>query len=137
MPDIYTYINILQLSFQSTADYSFLLHYKIKNQLRVTGTFPDWQDWPLHCPLTFLHIFIFISRTTWPISTKLGTKHPGWRWFKFVKERATPYSKGRSLQNRENTLIKFKNLLLQNHWANFNQTWHKAFLGEGGSSLLK
>ena len=47
MPDIYTYINILQLSFQSTADYSFLLHYKIKNQLRVTGTFPDWQDWPL------------------------------------------------------------------------------------------
>ena len=22
-------------------------------------------------------------------------------------------------------------LLLQNHWANFNQTWHKASLGEG------
>ena len=28
-------------------------------------------------------------------------------------------------------------LLLQNHCANFNQTWHKAFLGEGDSSLLK
>ena len=27
-------------------------------------------------------------------------------------------------------------LLLQNHWANFNQTWHKASLGEGDSSLL-
>ena len=28
-------------------------------------------------------------------------------------------------------------LLLQNHWANFNQTWHNAFLGEGDSSLIK
>ena len=28
-------------------------------------------------------------------------------------------------------------LLLQNHWANFNQTWHKASLGEGESSLFK
>ena len=28
-------------------------------------------------------------------------------------------------------------LLLQNHWANFNQTWHKASWGEGDSSLFK
>ena len=28
-------------------------------------------------------------------------------------------------------------LLLQNHWVNFNQTWHKAPLGEGDSSLFK
>ena len=28
-------------------------------------------------------------------------------------------------------------LLLQNHWANFNQTWHKVSLGEGNSSLFK
>ena len=28
-------------------------------------------------------------------------------------------------------------LLLQNHWANFNQTWHKVSLGEGDSSLFK
>ena len=28
-------------------------------------------------------------------------------------------------------------LLLQNHWANFNQTWHKASLGAGDSSLFK
>ena len=27
--------------------------------------------------------------------------------------------------------------LLQNHWANFNQTWHKASSGEGDSSLFK
>ena len=40
---------------------------------------------------------------------------------------------------RENSKIllqkyvhKFENLrqILQNHWANFNQTWHKAFLSE-------
>ena len=37
----------------------------------------------------------------------------------------------------ENTLTKFKNLLLQNHWANFNQTWHKASLSEGDSNLFK
>ena len=28
-------------------------------------------------------------------------------------------------------------LLLKNHWANLNQTWHKASLGEGDSSLFK
>ena len=29
------------------------------------------------------------------------------------------------------------NLLLKNHWAYFNQTWHKASLGEGHSNLFK
>jgi hypothetical protein len=28
-------------------------------------------------------------------------------------------------------------LLLQNHWANFNQTWHKWFLGGWDSKLFK
>ena len=28
-------------------------------------------------------------------------------------------------------------LLLQNHWANFNQTWHKTSLGKGEASLFK
>ena len=28
-------------------------------------------------------------------------------------------------------------LLLQNQWANFNQTWHKAFISGGNSSLCK
>jgi hypothetical protein len=28
-------------------------------------------------------------------------------------------------------------LPLQNHWTNFIQTWHKAFLGGGDSSLVK
>ena len=28
------------------------------------------------------------------------------------------------------------NPLLQNHWANFNQTWHRATFGEGDLSLF-
>ena len=40
------------------------------------------------------------------------------------------------ITNRKNTLSKLKSLLLQNHWANFNQTWHKASLGEGDSSFF-
>ena len=51
----------------------------------------------------------------------------GWRRFKW---RATG-------DNSENTLTIFKNLLLQNHWSNFKQTWHKASLGKGNSSLFK
>jgi hypothetical protein len=27
-------------------------------------------------------------------------------------------------------------LLLQNHWANFNQTWHKSSMGGGDSKLF-
>ena len=46
------------------------------------------------------------------------------------KWRATPFSKGNKLRNSENILTKFKNLL-HNHWANLNQTWHKASLGNG------
>jgi hypothetical protein len=33
-------------------------------------------------------------------------------------------------------LLHFR-LLLQNHWANFNQTWHKSSLGGGDSKLFK
>jgi hypothetical protein len=33
-------------------------------------------------------------------------------------------------------LLHFR-LLLQNHWANFNQTWHKSSLGEGDSKIFK
>ena len=28
-------------------------------------------------------------------------------------------------------------LLLKHHWANLNQTWHKAYLGDGDSYLFK
>jgi hypothetical protein len=31
----------------------------------------------------------------------------------------------------------FKNLLLQNHWANFNQTWHKSSKEEEGLKFVQ
>ena len=34
-------------------------------------------------------------------------------------------------------MTKIKNLLLQNHWAHFNQTWHKVSLVEENSNLFK
>jgi hypothetical protein len=37
----------------------------------------------------------------------------------------------------KNGVGSFKNPFLQNHPANFNQTWHKSFLDEENSSFLK
>ena len=52
----------------------------------------------VHCPsvclLTFL-IFILFSRTTGPISTKLGTKILWWREFGFLQIRTIQFSKKR------------------------------------------
>ena len=49
--------------------------------------------------------------------------------------RAPSFSKWRLLRNIKNTLLKLKkNLLLQNHLVNFNQTWHNTSLGKGDSS---
>ena len=76
--------------------------------------------------------FKIFSRTTGPISTKLSTKHP---WMKGIQvssnEGHCPFPKGDNYEIAK-TLTKFKNLLLKNHWANLNQTWHKAFLGWRG-----
>ena len=47
----------------------------------------------------------------------------------------TPFFRDRQLRKSGNILTKFKTLLLQNHWANFNQTQHKAALGKGNSSF--
>ena len=49
------------------------------------------------------------------------------------------YEKAKIHWQSENVIILkiFKNLLLQNHCANFNQTWYKASLGEGNLILFK
>ena len=82
--------------------------------------------------------FIFFSRITGPVSTKLGAKHP---WVKGIQvcsnEGPHSFPRGNNYKICKNTFMKFKNLLLQNYWATFNQTWHKASLGEGDYSLFK
>ena len=73
------------------------------------------------------------SRTTGPISTKLGTTHP---WVKGIqvcsKEGAPPL-----ITKFRKYIYEIKNNHLQNHGANFKQTWHKASLGEGNSNVFK
>ena len=52
-------------------------------------------------------------------------------------EKAHLFPGGDNYKIAKNTLTKFKNLLLQNHKANFNQTWCKSSLGEGNLSFSK
>ena len=84
------------------------------------------------------HICIFFYRTTWLFSTKLVTEYP---WVKGIQvctnEKPRPFP---GEDNYEIAKIHWRNFnifLLQNPLANFNQTWHKASLGEGNSSLFK
>ena len=66
------------------------------------------------------------NRITGPISIKLGTKHS---WVKGI-QRSPLCTRG---DNNEITNTYWQNslkILLHNHWANFNQTWHNAFQGK-------
>ena len=69
---------------------------------------------------------MFSSRTTGPISTKLCTWHIRWKGLKFVQIEGHTFLQG-EIMVKINALTIFKNLLLRNHKANFNQTGHKAF----------
>ena len=90
-----------------------------------------------HLSLNFSHFLLLLQNhwanfnQTWHKASLGRGDSSLFRW------RVKPFSKGRLLRNSENTLTKLKNLLLQNHWANFNQNWQKASLGEGDSSLFK
>ena len=64
----------------------------------------------------------------------VGTKHSRVKGIEVcLKEGLRTFEKN-VIKNSGNTLMKFKNRL-QNHWANINQTWHKASFGKGNSSL--
>ena len=54
----------------------------------------------------------------------------------FCSKEGPHFSKGRWFQYCKNTLMKFSNIFLQNHLANFNQIWHKAYLVEVDSSMF-
>jgi hypothetical protein len=65
-----------------------------------------------------------------PNSITLGTNYP---WVKEIQISKVLF-KGEIIT--KNGVGSFKNLL-QNQLTNFNQTWHKSFLGEGDSNLFK
>ena len=70
---------------------------------------------------------MFFSRTTGPISTKLGTKHPRMRGIQDCSnERPGLIVMGNNYETANYWRLK-------NHRTIFNQTWHKASLGEGDS----
>ena len=73
--------------------------------------------------------------TTKAKSTKVGTKHSLIIFFSNNGPRLFP-------RGDHNEVVKiswttFKNLHFQNHWANFNQTWHKASFCGGHSSSFE
>ena len=73
---------------------------------------------------------------------KHDTKHP---WMKGIEvcsnEDPRPFPRGDDKEIEKRThyikIYKFNNLLLQNHWVNLNEIWHKESLCEGNSSLFK
>ena len=67
------------------------------------------------------------STTSVPVSTRFDTKHP---WVIGIQD-----FQGEIMMKYQKHIDEIWNLL-QNHWVNFDQTWHKAFLDEGDSSLF-
>jgi hypothetical protein len=82
---------------------------------------------------------IIFSKTNRPKSIKLDKNCP---WVKgiqvfFSKKRSCPLQRGDNHKNVKNGVGSFKNIFLQNHWTNFNQSWHKSYLVEEESIILK
>ena len=56
----------------------------------------------------------------------------GWWGFMCVPMKTRALFKGEIIITiSKNTLMKFKNIFLPNQRTNYNQTWHKASVGEG------
>ena len=96
-----------------------------------------------NCGIAKIHwrnLTIFFSRTTEPILTKHGTMHP---WVKGIQvcsnEGPPPFSWGYNYEIAKIHSIGRnwkKNLLLKNHWANFNQTWQSILCLRGIKFVL-
>ena len=76
-----------------------------------------------------MNLKIFFSRTTGSNLTNLSTKHPLVMGIQVCSNEGP-----RSFPRGDNYEL---NLLLQNHRADFNKTWHKPSLGDGDSILFK
>ena len=75
--------------------------------------------WRWLCRKLF-HIFIFFSRTTGPISTKLNTKYPWVKGdFKFVQIKGPVLFQGKIIRKLQKYIDKIR-------WTNFNLILHKA-----------
>ena len=97
-------------------------------ELKAQVSFSVLDSSLVHCPvlsLTF-YIFVFFSRTTVPISTKLGIKHS---WLKGIQVYSNEFPN--TCQRGDNS----ENILTTFLRVNFTLTWHKASLEDGYSSF--
>ena len=92
----------------------------------------------LHC--CHCKLFKLSSSSPEPLGQfqpKLGIKHS---WVKGIhvcsSEGPCLFPRGDNYEISKIHWQTLKTLILQNHWANFNQIWHKASLGEGNSRLF-
>jgi hypothetical protein len=71
---------------------------------------------------------VFFSRTSRPISIKLGTNHP---WVKGIlnctNEGPGPFQRGDNHKNARKSGRSLKKFLLENHWARIAHIYVKAF----------
>ena len=90
--------------------------------------------------LSVCKLFTFSSSSPEPLGQfqpNLAQSILRWGGFKFVQMKGPALFQGEIITKKWKLMTKLKNLLHQNHWAYFNQTWHKASLGKGDSSLFK
>ena len=84
--------------------------------------------------------FTFSSSSREPLGKfqpNLAQSIHGLREFKFVQMKGPALFQGEIITKYLRYILrKLKNLLLK-HWVNFNQTWHKAFLGDEDSSFFQ
>ena len=95
--------------------------------LHRNGLMLCWLKWAFLiklCPLSVVVVVVVVNFSGFHLLLQnhlANFNHTciiGWREFKFFFQ-----MKGFTLlRNLQNTLTKFKNLLLHNHWANFNQS---------------
>ena len=79
-------------------------------------------------------LFTFSSSSQEPLGQfkqNLAQSILGSRGVKFLQMKGHPFLQGEIITKQQNSLTKFKNLLLKNHLPNFNQTWRNASLGQG------
>ena len=77
--------------------------------------------------LSVCKLFTFSSSSQEPLGQfqpNLAQSNFGWREFKFVQMKGHTLFQGKIIAK----ILKLYRKL-QNHWVNFNQTWHKACLG--------
>jgi hypothetical protein len=85
-----------------------------------------------------LNIEKIFSRTSRPISIKLGTNHP---WVKeildYTNKGPGPFQRGDNHKKCKNLARSLKRFLLQNHWARIAHIFMKAFWDSANLSLYK